>query len=68
MKTKTGGLKTSEKITALMKENPSISVPELAAQLQITTRGVEKQIALLKKKGTIRRIGPAKGGHWEVLE
>jgi hypothetical protein len=28
---------------------------------------VEKQIAKLRQEGRLRRIGPSKGGHWEVL-
>lgn len=36
--------------------------------LSLTRRGVEEQIKSLKAKGIIRRVGPDKGGHWEVLE
>jgi predicted HTH transcriptional regulator len=32
----------------------------------ISNRAVLKQIDKLKKSGILRRIGPAKGGHWEV--
>ena len=27
----------------------------------------EKNIEKLKQKGLLKRIGPAKGGHWEVV-
>ena len=27
----------------------------------------EENISKLKAKGLIRRVGPAKGGHWEVI-
>lgn len=36
--------------------------------LSLTRRGVEEQIKSLKAKGIIRRVGPDKGRHWEVLE
>lgn len=36
--------------------------------LSLTRRGVEEQIKSLKAKGIIRRVGPDKGGYWEVLE
>jgi ATP-dependent DNA helicase RecG len=36
--------------------------------LGITTRAVEKQIAGLRRQGRLRRVGPAKGGHWEVVK
>lgn len=36
--------------------------------LSLTRRGVEEQIKSLIAKGIIRRVGPDKGGHWEVVE
>ena len=51
-----------------MKENKNITISELSKNLKISTRAVEKQIARLKKQGKIRRVGPDKGGHWEVLD
>lgn len=36
--------------------------------LGISKWAVLKQIDNLKEQGRIRRIGPAKGGHWEVIE
>ena len=60
--------KTVEKITHIIKENPTITIKELSLLLSLTRRGVEEQIKSLKAKGIIRRVGPDKGGHWEVLE
>ena len=45
-----------------------MTIPELAVELKVTTRAVEKQIARLRDAERLRRIGPAKGGHWEVVE
>ncbi len=59
--------KSSHKILELMKQNPAITTTELAQLLNISRRAIAKQTALLKEKGLIRRIGPDKGGHWEVL-
>lgn len=59
--------KTAEKILDLVKRQPKTTIPELASALKVTTRAVEKQIAKLKKSGRLRRVGPAKGGRWEVL-
>jgi ATP-dependent DNA helicase RecG len=36
--------------------------------LGISPRAVEKQIARLREEGRVRRIGPDKGGHWEVVK
>ena len=63
-----GSAKSSEKILELMQQKPIVSIAEMAEQIGKTTRAVEKQIALLKGKRKIRRVGPDKGGRWEVLE
>ena len=63
-----GSVKSSVKITELIQSDRNITIPIMAEQLQLTTRAVEKQIAILQKAGRIRRIGPDKGGHWEVAE
>ncbi len=62
---KTSG-KTSGKILEMMKENHRITILEIAEALGKTTRSVEMQINKLKSEGLLCRIGPAKGGHWEV--
>ena len=64
--------KTTKKITEknlrLIKENPSITNKELARLCDITEDGVFYHIKKMKAAGIIRRIGPDKGGHWEVIE
>ncbi|MBI5846233.1 MAG: DUF4062 domain-containing protein [Deltaproteobacteria bacterium] len=57
---------TGEKIVELMRENPEITIPEIAGLMGKTTRAIEKQVQRLKSDGAIARIGPTKGGHWEV--
>jgi len=41
---------------------------ELVEIVGISPKGVEWQIAKLKKEGRIKRSGPDKGGHWEVMK
>jgi len=50
-----------------MRGDPEITIAGLAKNLSITDRAIKKQIEKLKAEGRIRRIGPDKGGHWEVL-
>jgi len=38
----------------------------MAQKIGITERAVEKQLARLKEKDIIDRIGPDKGGHWKI--
>ena len=52
----------------LIAANPLITTAELANRLGITAKGVEWQIGKLKQMGVLEQIGPAKGGHWKVVE
>jgi len=40
----------------------------MADSIGIIRRTVAKHIKSLQEKGIIKRIGPDKGGHWEVVE
>ena len=60
-------VKSSVKIIEMMKENPEITIPMIAEMLHKTTRAIEKSIAKLQSNGFVKRVGPDKGGHWEVL-
>ena len=55
------------KIFNLLSQDKNITYVELANKLNITEKSVYKNIEKLKKKGLLKRIGPAKGGHWEVI-
>jgi len=55
-------------ILVLVQTNPSISKTELAEKIGINPSAVQKNLSTLKKKGFLRRVGPARGGHWEVIE
>lgn len=60
--------KSSQKILELVAQNPNITTTKMAEILGISRRAVAKQITTLKENGKLRRIGPDKGGHWEVVE
>lgn len=57
---------SSEKILALLRAEPRLSARVLAERLGVTSRAVEKQIGRLRDQRRLRRIGPAKGGYWQV--
>ena len=59
---------TREKILGLVCTSANISTDEMAAQLGVTRKGIEWHIRKLKAENLLRRIGPDKGGHWEVLK
>ena len=50
-----------------MKAAPTASVRELAAACGLSTDSALHHIKKLKQAGQLRRIGPDKGGRWEVL-
>lgn len=56
-----------QKILDLILTDPHISARMLSEAIGISQRKVEANISILKKKGFLRRVGPAKGGHWETL-
>jgi len=60
--------KTGDRVLEMLLQTPGMTIPDLAEALAISTRAVEKQIVRLRNEGRLRRIGPAKGGHWEVIE
>ena len=51
-----------------MKSDPEITISDIAEKLRISTRAIEMQISKLKEKHTIKRVGPDKGGHWEIID
>ena len=40
----------------------------MALEIGITERSIERNIQKLQKEGKIKHIGPAKGGHWKVID
>ena len=56
------------KIITLLIGDKFITITDIAKRLRISTTAVEKNLAKLKEKDLLRRIGPDKGGHWEVIE
>lgn len=61
-------VKTSVKILQAILENDEITIPDLAKLVEVTTRSVERSIRKLQEEKKLRRIGPDKGGRWEVLK
>jgi ATP-dependent DNA helicase RecG len=60
--------KTAQKIILLLKENPKLGRKEIAELLgEITEYGVKYHLEKLRREGHIKRIGPAKGGFWQII-
>jgi ATP-dependent DNA helicase RecG len=64
--------KTTQKqtdILAYLSKNPKAGRDEIAQNIKgITESGVKYNLKALQDKGLLKRVGSAKGGHWEVIE
>ncbi|MBR0174877.1 MAG: winged helix-turn-helix transcriptional regulator [Bacteroidales bacterium] len=61
-----GTQNNAERILDILSKHPRYTTADLAGILHISDKGVEKHLANLKKTGRLLRVGPDKGGHWEV--
>lgn len=60
--------KTPQKIIELIRNNPYISTQEMADIIGIDRRNITRNLRGLYDRGVLRRVGPDKGGHWEIIE
>ena len=57
---------SSQKIVMLMKMKPTITIKELAQNIGLSTRAIQKHIQKLQSNNKIRRVGSTKSGVWEI--
>ena len=62
------GKKTIDRVWSLLQKCPQSTFADMVRVLGITRSTIQKHIANLKAAGRLRRVGPDKGGHWEVIE
>jgi len=55
-------------VLGLLRKNRKATILFIAKETGLSTTGVEKIIARLKERGIVKRIGSARGGHWEVVK
>ena len=51
----------------IVKDN-RITQAELADRYNVNRETIKRDLEKLKELNLIKRIGPAKGGHWEVID
>ncbi len=59
--------KKGEMLLNQISENPKISIISLAKKSGMAVSTVQSYLDKLRISGKIRRVGPKKGGHWELL-
>lgn len=62
-----GLVENQKRILQLIVRKPRISKKAMAETIGISTTAIDNNLTKLKKKGILRRVGPDKGGHWEVI-
>lgn len=60
--------KTRDKVIELLRHNPKLSATALAAEIGISAKGIQRHLANLKAEGVLQRIGPDKGGEWQIID
>jgi ATP-dependent DNA helicase RecG len=60
-------VKTGQRILEMLEQSPEMTIPEMSKTLNLSKSAIEKQIKKLHQASLLQRIGPDKGGHWEVL-
>jgi len=61
-------IEMSEKIFALIRNTPEITIMTLVDQTGKSLVTIEKILKDLQKAKKIERVGPTKGGYWKVNE
>ena len=59
---------TAGRILVPSKGKRHARIVELCRKIRLSLGNIYKIIAAMKKTSVIRRIGPTKGGYWEVVE
>ena len=58
---------TAQKILSAIAEHPAITMTQLAENLGINRRTVERNIKVLQQEGRLMRVGVTKSGYWRVV-
>ena len=58
---------TALQIIDEIRNNPNITLSEIARNLGVSRRWIATNIKHLQDKGFVKRVGPNKGGHWEII-
>ena len=52
----------------VIRENNAVSLKELAQKIGVASKTIQRDLGRLKRENVIRRIGPDKGGYWQIMK
>lgn len=55
-------------ILKILWKNPNATAASISKEVGIASRNVQEHLRKMQEQGIIRRIGPDKGGHWEIVQ
>ena len=55
-------------ILDVIRENNAVSLKELAQKIGVASKTIQRDLGRLKSENVIRRIGPDKGGYWQIMK
>lgn len=58
--------KIPDAILALLRKHPDMSIKQIAAKLDKSESAIKRAVRALREAGRLKRIGPDKGGRWDV--
>ena len=67
LKTRYGLTDNQLKILNAIIKNKNVTQQRLSELIGITSRNIRNNMEKLKKKGLLKRIGPVRGGYWQVV-
>lgn len=60
--------KTPERIATLLRDNPTLNIPEIAQQIGRSESAVQRAMRKLQQEGRLIRVGSRKQGLWKVRD
>ena len=56
------------RIVKIIWKNPKVTAQSISKEVGIAPRNVQEHLKYLQKAGVLRRVGPDKGGYWEIIK
>ena len=59
---------TALRIINEIRNNPNVTLSEIAEKIDLSRRWIASNMKYLQDTGIVKRVGPNKGGHWEIID